>query len=68
MLVYLLVVRRFTPVTAVMYAIVTVVLVSLFHKESRLSPRRLLAWLEGTGRTMIEIGTVAALAGIIICL
>lgn len=65
-LVYFLLIRMFPAATAALYAIVSVVIVSFFRKESRLGLRRILAISEATGRTLLDIGVVALLSGIVI--
>ncbi len=64
-LVILLMVMNYEPELSVLYATGSLIVVSLFRKETRLTPRKILAALENTVRIMVTITPVCALAGII---
>jgi TRAP transporter 4TM/12TM fusion protein len=64
-LIYCLFVIFLSPSKSALVAFVVVVAVSLFG-PSRLGPRRILEALENTGSLMIEMGILAAIAGVIV--
>ncbi len=49
-----------------LYGSASLFLLSLIRKESRLNARKLLACFENTGRGMMDVGVICAMAGIII--
>lgn len=65
-LVYLLFVLRFRPEVSALYSAAVVLLISLFRKETRIGPGKLLHVLEDTGSGILEIGVVCAGAGLIL--
>jgi TRAP transporter 4TM/12TM fusion protein len=65
-LIYFLLIARITPTTAGLYGIVATILASLWRRESRLGPRKLLFVLERTAESMLNIGVITAFVGIII--
>jgi TRAP transporter 4TM/12TM fusion protein len=66
LLLYLLVIVRYTPVTAAFYAVVAVVVVSAFRAATRMGPAKLFEALRRGGYAMLEVATACACAGIII--
>lgn len=65
-LIYYLLIVRFAPATAALYATASIILVSFFRREFRFGPKKLLATLENTGRALLDVGIICALTGIII--
>jgi len=65
-LIYFLLMARITPTTAGLYAVVAAILASLWRRESRLGPRKLLLILQRTAESMLSIGIITAFVGIII--
>jgi TRAP transporter 4TM/12TM fusion protein len=65
-LIYFLLIVRFAPATAALYATGSIILVGLFSRESRFGPKRLLVAFESTGRALLDVGIICALTGIII--
>lgn len=56
----------YRPETSVLYTLGLLIVVNLFRKETRLTPKSLASALEGSSATMLEIGAVCGVAGIII--
>ena len=65
-LIYCLFVIYLSPAKSALYALASLVMVSMFKKGARLTPQKSLACLEDTGRFMVEIGVICATAGLII--
>jgi len=65
-LIYLLAVLLYAPETAVLYALGSLFIVSIFKKGTRLGPNKIIHALEFGSRGMLEVGTACATAGIII--
>lgn len=65
-LIYCLFVIYLSPAKSALYALASLVMVSMFKKGARLTPQKSLDSLEDTGRFMIEIGVICATAGLII--
>lgn len=65
-LIYFLLIARITPTTSALYATASAILVSLFYKEERFSPAKVVAMLKNTGQGLITIGIICAFVGIII--
>jgi TRAP transporter 4TM/12TM fusion protein len=65
-LVYSLFISGLSPESSAIYATAAIVIFSLLTKETRLSFRSFLSGLETTTRTMVDVVTVCAAAGIII--
>jgi len=61
-----LVALRTSAAVAGIYALAALFLLSLARKESRLTPRKLLKGFEDSGRGIIGIGCICAMAGILI--
>ena len=66
LLIFLLGVLRYTAQTSIMYTLGALILVSAFKKESRLSPKKLLAALEGSARGMLPIIPLCTAIGILV--
>lgn len=64
-LVYLLMVMDYDATLSVLYATGTLIIVSFFKKETRLTPGKIIVALENTAKTMISITPVCAIVGII---
>lgn len=64
-LVYLLVLGQ-SPMRAGLWAIVITILVSLIRKDTRMTPRRILAALESGAKGAVQVAIACATAGIII--
>jgi TRAP transporter 4TM/12TM fusion protein len=65
-LIYCLFLLHLRPAISGVYSAGTVVLISMFKKETRLGWKGFLAILEGTGRTLLDIGIICCTAGFII--
>lgn len=65
-LVYPLFALNFQPEKAALVAVLACLVLSFFRKETRLNGRWLLDTLEGSGRTMLELGATVAVAGLVI--
>ena len=52
--------------TSGLYALAALFILSLLRKESRLNPKKLLQGFENAGRGILGIGTICAMAGILI--
>lgn len=55
-----------TPAFAAVYAIVTAIVVSMFHKDTRLTPKTFAAALENGTRNTMGVAIACAIAGIIV--
>ncbi|MFN4089214.1 MAG: TRAP transporter permease [Alphaproteobacteria bacterium] len=66
LLLYLLVIVEYTPITSAFYAVVAVVVVSFLRGATRMNPERLWAALRAGGMGILEVATACACAGIII--
>ena len=65
-LIILLAVLRYTAETAIIYTLGTLIVVSSFKKESRLTPKRLLIALEDSARGMLTIAPLCAAIGLLV--
>jgi TRAP transporter 4TM/12TM fusion protein len=65
-LVYSLFILFLDPDVAGLYSVVSVLVVAMLKKESRINLRKLLAILENTGEGLLEISVIAAAAGLIL--
>ncbi len=65
-LIYCLFVIFMSPARSALIAIAALAVVSLFSAKNRLTPRRMLVILEDTGRLIVEIGVIGAVAGLIV--
>ena len=65
-LIFLLAVLLYSPEKSCFWALVVLVVISMFDKESRLGPRKIIAAFEQSGRTFCMVGMACAGAGIII--
>jgi len=65
-LIYFLFVLYISPGKSALFALAFLVIVSLFKSEARFTPKKFLDCLEDTGRLMVQIGIICAMAGIII--
>jgi TRAP transporter 4TM/12TM fusion protein len=65
-LIYCLFIIFMSPARSALIAIAALAIVSAFSAKNRLTPRRLLAILEDTGRLIVEIGVIGAVAGVIV--
>ena len=65
-LIYTLFVLFFDPDIAGLYSLVSVFVVSMFKKDSRLTLKKLLDVLESTGEALIELGIIVGAAGLIV--
>lgn len=65
-LVYLMMIVRFSPQMSVLWAIVSLIVVCSFRKETRLGLRAILRALEAGAKTMLMVSTVLITAGIIV--
>ncbi|MFC2013630.1 TRAP transporter permease, partial [Chloroflexota bacterium] len=65
-LIYCLFILYLSPAKSALYSFISLIVFSMFRRDTRLTLRRLLVCLEDTGRFMIEIGVISAIAGIII--
>lgn len=66
LLLFLLGVLRYSPQTAIIYTLASLVLISGFRKESRLTPKKLLAALEDSAKGMMPIIPLCASIGILV--
>lgn len=66
LLIYLLVVIEYTPVTSAFYGVIAVFAVSLLRSATRMTPARLWTALHSGGTAMLEVAAACACAGIII--
>lgn len=65
-LIYTLMIKNWEAGRAGMAAVIAVFFVGALQKETRPSPARILACLEETGRILLDITVITALAGIVI--
>ena len=65
-LVFFLVVLRKQAEVAALYAIATVIVISMVKRESRIGPRRAIRGLDDAARTMLYIGPSIGLIGVIL--
>ena len=65
-LVFFLVVLRKQAEVAALYAVVTVIVISMVKRESRIGPRRAIRGLDDAARTMLYIGPSCGLIGVIL--
>lgn len=65
-LIFTLFVLRFRPELSALYGIGAMLVISVFKKSTRISLRRLMKILEDTGKGVLEVGIVCALAGFVI--
>jgi TRAP transporter 4TM/12TM fusion protein len=66
LIIYILFVLNLSAPKAGFYAAGVALTVSWLRSDSRIGPKRLLSILEGSGRVMLEVAAVCALAGVII--
>jgi TRAP transporter 4TM/12TM fusion protein len=65
LLVLLMMVFQMDPLLSVMYALAALIFVSVFKKETRIGPKKLLDALEGGSIGTLDVGVLCALAGVI---
>jgi len=65
-LVYCLFIIYLSPARSALYALASIIVVSMFRKTTRMTPRRFLESITDTGMLLIEIGVVGAVAGIVV--
>ncbi|MDO9535793.1 MAG: TRAP transporter fused permease subunit [Bacillota bacterium] len=65
-LVYLIFFRYMRPEVSALYALLSLLVISLFKKETRLKLRPTMNFFEGASRGMFEIAIIGAAAGVII--
>jgi len=65
-LIYCLFILYLSPAKSALLSAACFFVVGAFRKETRLTPRSLMACLENTGRLTMEIGIIVAIAGILI--
>lgn len=65
-LIYYLFIRGTGPIKSGLYALASTIIVSTFRKEARLNLGKLLKLLENTAITMVDIGILTAMIGIIL--
>jgi len=65
-LIYCLFIVFISPAKSALIAMAALIVVSAFSARTRLTPRRFLATLEDTGRLIVEIGVIGAVAGVIV--
>ncbi|MCL1884088.1 MAG: TRAP transporter permease [Defluviitaleaceae bacterium] len=58
--------RGYTPTTAATYAIIVCIVLSMFRKDTRLTPKKIFEALETATRNVIGIGIACAIAGLIV--
>lgn len=56
----------YSPMRAAVYSILATIAVSFFHRQDRMTPRRMLEALALSGRRTVMIGTATAVSGIVI--
>lgn len=66
LLLYVLMVLRYRPETAVLYSLAAVIVVSLFRRETRLTPRKVLGALESGSRMLVTVAPICTLIGIVV--
>jgi TRAP transporter 4TM/12TM fusion protein len=66
LLLILVLVMGYSPRIAVIYSLVATVVMSFFHKESRMTPTRILDALASTGYSAVMVACACAAAGIVI--
>lgn len=65
-LIYCLFILYLSPAKSALYALGSLIVVSLFQKKRVFTVDKLIACLEDTGRLMVEIGVITAVAGMVI--
>ncbi len=65
-LIYCLFIIFMSPAKSALIATAALAVVSMFSSKYRLTPVRIFSMLEGTGRLIVEIGVIGAVAGLII--
>lgn len=65
-LIYLLFIAMFDPDIAGLYTVAATFITSMFKKASRVSLRKVMTILEGTGEALLEIGMIVGAAGLIL--
>lgn len=65
-LVYLLVVKGYTPVKAALWSLVILIVISMVQRKNRLSFYKLIRALEDAGKGLVMVGSACATAGIVI--
>jgi TRAP transporter 4TM/12TM fusion protein len=65
-LIYFLIIVRTTAEESALYAVAATFVVGLFRKETRLGPKKILQTIVSTGQSMVDIGVVGAIVGIIV--
>lgn len=58
--------RGFTPTTSAVYAILVCIVLSMFRKDTRLTPKKIFEAFETAARSAIGIGVACAMAGIVV--
>ncbi|WP_291295430.1 TRAP transporter permease [Elioraea sp.] len=66
LLIYLLVVIEYTPITSAVYGIAAIFAVSFLRGATRMNPQRLWTALQSGGTAMLEVAAACATAGIVI--
>ncbi|MFQ5913529.1 MAG: TRAP transporter permease [Nitrospinota bacterium] len=62
----LLLLRGYTPLKAGMWAIIVILVVTAFHRQTRITPRKFVNALDKAGRGIVAVGVTGACAGIIV--
>ncbi|MDP2731284.1 MAG: TRAP transporter permease, partial [Dehalococcoidales bacterium] len=65
-LIFFLLVLFYSPEKSALFGLVSLIVVSQFKKYTRINPRKFLAAMQSTGKTMLEIGSACAAAQIVI--
>lgn len=66
LLVYFLAVVRWSPIRSGLWAIIAMIVVSWFRKDTRMGPKKILSAFEAGAYGSLEVAVVCALAGIMI--
>ena len=56
----------YTPTTSAIYSIGICIILSMFRKETRLTPKKIFEAMEAAARNVVSIGVACAMAGIIV--
>lgn len=65
-LVFTMFVLRYRPELSALYGIAAMLVISLFRKSTRITPRKFVQILENTGKGLLEVGIVCGLAGFVV--
>lgn len=58
--------RGYTPTASAIFAIVICIILSMFRKDTRLTPTKIFEAMEAAARNVVSIGVACAMAGIVV--